>query len=132
MMWIDSSFAIEWLLGTERVAKFVLPDESHAILPTQYAEVMAYFCKRMDDPSSAASQLEALQLATPTRYELQQATKLYVMAREKRSKASLADAILAAVAINRKCKVLSFDADFAALGFREKAGVWAALSAKAT
>ncbi len=124
MIWIDSSFAIEWLLGTERASKVMLTPEPLGILAAQYAEILSYFLRRTEDVTLIIEQLEALSLATPEKRELQFAARIYHQARQRNSKASLADAILAAVATMKGEQVLSFDQDFASLGLVEKNGVW--------
>lgn len=124
MIWIDASFGVEWLLGTPRAAQVVLPREPLAILPAQFAEILAYFARRMGDLAPVMAQLEALNLEVATRRELMFAARLYHEARARRSKASLADAMLAAVARERKESLLAFDADFAELGLKGRRGVW--------
>lgn len=129
MIWIDSSFAIEWLLGTRSAKMLELPAQALSILPQQYAEVLVYFYKAMSDISPVVEQLEYLSLGQPERVDLVLACQLYGEARRKKSKASLSDAILAAVASNAKSALLSFDGDFHYLGFvEETTGVWRARS----
>ena len=124
MIWIDSSFAIEWLLGTERAKKADFKKESPAILPMQYMETFVFFLKMKLDPIRIANELEALELIQPVKPHLQEASFLYREARLRKSKASMADAILAAVAYERKEKVASFDRDFDSLGLKAKGLFW--------
>lgn len=116
MIWIDSSFAIEWLLGSERASAVKLPAAGFATLATQYAEILVFFSKRLKDLTPLAAQLEAVSLKHADRAELSAAAQKYLLARAAGSKASLADAMLAAVAESRDEPVATFDADFAALG----------------
>jgi predicted nucleic acid-binding protein len=86
VIWIDSSFAVEWLGGTRRAAEINVDVESGVqILPMQYAAM------------------------------------IYVAAREQRSKASLADAVLAATVRHRGGVLYTFDEDFRSLGMRREA-----------
>lgn len=124
VIWIDSSFAVEWLLGAERAGKVPLGEEPLGILPMQYLETFAYFLKKNFDPLTVTNQLEALEMVHPEKIHLQSASALYLQARKRKSKASLADALLAAVAHDRKEKVASFDGDFDSLGLVEKGGLW--------
>jgi predicted nucleic acid-binding protein len=131
MIFIDSSFAIEWLIGTQKAKKISLAGDPRAILPAQYAEILCYFFRNFNDYSTVAEELEILVLEHPTREELQQASILYCQSRSKKKKASLADAILAAVASYRNEPLLSFDKDFSELGLIEKSpGVWEGESLK--
>ena len=127
MIWIDSSFAVEWLLGTDRAKKVILPQEPLVILPMQYAETTVFFLRTDTDPASVMKALEALEIKQAEKSHLQEAARLYLKARKLKSKASLADAILAAVAGERHEEIASFDQDFSALGFKEKNGIWMAL-----
>ncbi len=125
MIWVDSSFAVEWLAGTERAEKVQYESEPLGILPSQYAETFVLFLKKGFEPENVAQQLESLEIKHPENIHLQLAAKLYLEARKSpKSKASLADAILAAVAYHRHEKILAFDGDFKDLGFKEKNGVW--------
>ena len=124
MIWIDSSFAVEWLLGTERASKVSLGKELSALLPMQYAETLAYFLKKGGDPLEVVGELEGIELKNPDKIYLQQAVPLYLAARDRHSKASLADAVLASVAIGRGEKVASFDGDFEYLGMKNRGGLW--------
>lgn len=125
MIWIDSSFAVEWLLGTDRAREIeVSVKNGLAILPAQYAEILAYFMRKTSNSMVVIDQLEALDLEHPDKSELQLAAQLYDSARRRKSKASLADAILAAVAESRGGEIFSFDDDFRYLGFTVGGGVW--------
>ena len=124
MIWIDSSFAVEWLMGSARSKALDVSRDTLGILPMQYAETFAFFLKREVNPLQIARQLESLTLISPDKIHLQQASLLYLEARRQKSKASLADAVLAAVAHERREKILSFDQDFAFLGLSEKQGFW--------
>ena len=75
---------------------------------------------------SIVNSLEVLNLQTADKIHLQLAASLYLKARAvPKSKVSLADSILAAVAAERKEKILAFDSDFSYLGFeQEKDGCW--------
>lgn len=133
MIWLDSSFAIEWLLGTNRAAKS--PFKTHqachqvaSLLPAQYAEILVYFGKKIPDISPVVEQLESLDLGLAGREELQLAAALYLRGRKLTAKVSLADSILAAVAHKRKEDLLSFDSDFKYLGLTEKEGLWTVVS----
>lgn len=130
MIWIDSSFAIEWLAELDRVKNFELPKETLSILPSQYTETFVFFLRKGIDQISIFNSLEVLNLQTPDKLHLQLAASLYVKARGvSKNKVSLADATLAAVAKERKEKILAFDSDFSQLGFKqEKGGVWVASS----
>lgn len=130
MIWIDSSFAIEWLIGTKRAQNVSLPKRKRAILPQQYTEILAFFGKKMKDLTPVIEELEGLALQNASKHDLQFAAQLYLEARQKKSKASLADAVLAAVATLNKKPVCTFDRDFQHLGFQEsnsQKGVWEAL-----
>ena len=124
MIWIDSSFAIEWLLGTKKAASVPLSHEPLSILPLQYIETLTYFFRREVDPLRITNEMEGLELKHPEKLHLPQASLLYLEARKRNSKASLADALLATVAQERGEKIASFDHDFAALGFKLKGGFW--------
>jgi predicted nucleic acid-binding protein len=127
MTWIDASFAIEWLGGTERASAVGLSRRARVwILPMQYAEVCVYFLRRDPEFSREALEaLEALELVEPDASELLGGSTLYVHARAQGSKASLADAILAATVRSRGGKLYTFDEDFRFLGMRrETGGVW--------
>lgn len=127
MIWIDASFAIEWLLGTAKAAEMNLPRTEKGILPAQYSEILVYFGRRIGDLSPVVEELEALKLEHPNKEELQEAAQIYLQAKKQKSKASLVDAILAAVAIKRNESLLSFDSDFADLGLKNSQGVWSAI-----
>lgn len=125
MIWIDSSFAIEWLAGTDRAAGTRLGEEPLRILPMQYAETVVFFLKQKWELPAIAKELTAVELQHPTVVDLQRASWMYLMARQRRrNKASLADALLAAVATAQRMPIATFDRDFADLGFRERRGLW--------
>ena len=124
MIWIDSSFAVEWLRGTKRAEKVSLPEGPLAILPMQYAETTVFFLRAGSDPVAIIKALEALEIKNAEQFHLQEGVRLYWQARGLKSKASLADAILAAVACERHEAIASFDQDFSALGLKEKNGIW--------
>lgn len=125
MIWIDSSFAIEWLLGIPRAKEVVhLQGQSLGFLPMQYMEVVAFFLKKGHEPQVIINQLEPCQLFNPDIKVLRMGAKLYCQARLQKSKASLADALLAALCHQTKEKLLGFDNDFATLGLRQKEGYW--------
>lgn len=83
-----------------------------------------FFLRRNYDPLTLSRSLMPLELMNPERGHLQQAASLYQEARRQKSKASLADALLAAVCHERKEKLVSFDGDFAYLGLKETNGLW--------
>ena len=116
MIWIDSSFAIEWLLGSERASKVQLPKVELAILEAQYAEIVVIFSKHITDLAPTVAQLESLSLKHATKAELVVAAREYLHVRAKKSKASLADVILATVAKLRDDSVATFDKNFDLLG----------------
>ena len=124
MIWIDSSFAVEWLLGTPRAAEVGLRRSARAqILTMQYAEVCAYFIRQRRKFSPAV--LEPLDLTTADAQELLDGASLYARARAAGSKASLADAVLAAVVHSRGGVLYTFDEDFRDLALkRESPGRW--------
>ena len=124
MIWIDSSFAIEWLLGTKRAAAVTLPRESLMMLPMQYLESFTYFLKHGADPIQVHNQLAGFNRTEATTAELEQAAFLYLAAREHSSKASFADALLAAVAGSHHGLIASFDHDLKSLGCEFKNGLW--------
>lgn len=124
MIWIDSSFAIEWLIASVRAKGVAIGKQKLGILPQQYTEILCYFGRRVADITPVVKQLEALSLENPKRSELVLAARLYQSARIKKSKASLADAILAGTATLRKECIASFDHDFKSLGFKNAAGLW--------
>lgn len=124
VIWIDSSFAIEWLLGTRRAKRVNLGDEVRSTLPAQYAEIFIFFLRHGYDPVHIVNELEGLDLWQPQKTHLQRAGFLYLEARKRKGKASLADAILAAVAYVRQEKIASFDQDFSRLGFSHRNGLW--------
>lgn len=124
MIWIDASFAVEWLRGTARAAEsgFRLSARPQ-ILAMQYAEVCAYFLRERRKFSPGV--LEPLQLVTAGPEELLDGANLYGRARDAGSKASLADAVLAAVVRGRGGVLYTFDEDFRHLGLqREGVGRW--------
>lgn len=124
MIWIDSSFAIEWLLGTDRAKRVRIEDKPLGVLGAQYAETLIFFLRRGIDPLQTVNELEALELYSPRKIHFQQGSLLYFEARRNKSKASLSDALLAAVASEKGEPIASFDADFSFLGFKEKSGLW--------
>lgn len=126
MIWIDSSFAIAWLLGEKRAQSAPINREQGTILSAQYAETLIYFSRRLLELQPVVAQLEVLNLEQPTKKELVYAAQLYTQARTGgHSKLSLADAILGAVAKTRKEAIFTFDADFKEIGFsEEELGVW--------
>ncbi|MCC7345533.1 MAG: PIN domain-containing protein [Deltaproteobacteria bacterium] len=125
MIWIDSSFAVEWLLGTDKAKRVKLPQEAMGILPQQYAETFVFFLRRGLDPTAIANELESLELIPPEKTHLQLGAQLYAKARlSNKSKATLADAVLAAVVLVSGEKLLAFDRDFSELGLQEKNALW--------
>ena len=124
MIWIDSSFAIEWLAGMSTARKVRLPQGPLGILSMQYLEVFIFFLRQGQDPLAISRELERLELRNPERVHLQYAGPLYLDARKKKSKASLADALLAAVSHIEEEGVLSFDRDFATLGLKARGALW--------
>lgn len=129
MIWIDSSFAIPWLLGDPMTRRVSLGEEARGVLPAQYGEVLVYFGKRLEDLTVVVAQLESLSLGQLEKGEIEMAAQLFVKARlearQKKSKASLADAMLAAVSRQRHETVLSFDHDFISLGLTQsQPGLW--------
>lgn len=124
MIWVDASFAVEWLGGSKRAAEAGLKRARVSILPLQYAEVCVFFLRRHPDFRREA--LEALELVEADADQLFDAALLYVLARRQTSKASLADAVLAATVRSRGDELYTFDEDFRYLGMkRVGAGRWA-------
>jgi len=130
MIWIDASFAIEWLQGTKKVKSVSLRKlvGQFGILSAQYIETLVYFEKRSMDSteySEIIKQLTAFTIYHPKVSELHYTSTLYLKARQQSSKASLADALLAAVTTLRKDTLLAFDNDFQDLGLRKiSSGRW--------
>lgn len=123
--WIDSSFAVEWLLGRDRARGYSLDPAQIATLPAQYAEICVFFLRR--DESFSIEALASLSIEAHTEAELLEAARLWLRARNAGNKASLADAILAAVVRTRGGVLFSFDRDFQHLGlFRERGAIWSA------
>ena len=125
MIWIDASFAIEWLVGSKRAESISLRGQQLGILPMQYLETLVFFQKRMKDSALITEQLDSLELRHPTTAQLHHAAYLYVQARhQKNSKASLADALMAAVARDTNDAIASFDLDLKHLGLTLENGLW--------
>lgn len=125
MTWIDSSFAVEWLLGSLRASKVKIPTAPLKILPNQYIETMCFFSKQGWSSEKIIEQLEPLYLGHPDKSQLQLASQLYLLARKNpKSKVSLADSLLAAVVIQEKSQLLAFDQDFSQLGLVENRSLW--------
>lgn len=124
MIWTDASFAIEWMGGTKRAAAVGLePALSLRILPLQYAEVGAYFFRRNSEFSM--DMLDGFELVHADANELLGAAFWYVCARAGGSKASLADAVLAATVRSRGGVLYAFDEDFRHLGLQQESmGRW--------
>ena len=121
---------MEWLLGLKRAASFDLSATNLAILPSQFAEICVFFLRR--DPEFSPQVLAAIELEMATEQELLDAALLWIRARALKKKASLADAMIAAVVRGRGDMLLSFDHDFATLGLVETSpGLWAAASTSA-
>jgi predicted nucleic acid-binding protein len=120
----DASFLVAWLRG-----ETLAPGAQRlgfSTLPAQYAETFVHFLKRGVAPEAISSALAPVALLLATELELALAAKRYVAARRvKGCKASLADAILAAVAETRGAELLATDADFRYLNFRKtRDAVW--------
>ncbi len=126
MIWIDSSFAIDWLLKNPRAQHLADKPfrEQTAILPLQLAEIYIYFEKANLPTQELQAQLNKLELGQCTFEETKLASSLYLMARKKKKKASLADAFLASVVMTRHDSFLSFDNDFHLFGFYQQKGFW--------
>ena len=93
------------------------------ILPLQFAEVCAYFVRQRRKFSLGL--LKPLQLATASAEELLAGADLYLIARAAGSKASMADAVLAATVRSRGGVLYAFDEDFRHLGLQqESTGRW--------
>lgn len=124
MIWIDASFAVEWLRGTPRAAELGFRRSARAqILSLQYAEVCVYFLRQRRKFSVAV--MEPLELVTADTEELLTGANLYVRARAAGSKASLADAVLAATVRSRGGVLYAFDEDFRYLGLQQTStGRW--------
>ncbi|HYC91231.1 MAG TPA: PIN domain-containing protein [Thermoanaerobaculia bacterium] len=124
MIWIDTSFAVEWLRGTPRASETGFRRSARMqILPLQYAEVCAYFIRQRRKFSLAV--LDPLEIVTVGVQELVAAADLYLRARAAGSKASLADAVLAATVRNRGGVLYAFDEDFRHLGLQQESiGRW--------
>jgi predicted nucleic acid-binding protein len=124
-IWIDSSFLIGYLKGDLEKRHLKPQWDQTAILPSQYAETLVFFAKITSDLTTVVQELDTIALDKLTRLELKFAASLYVHARSQaKNKTSLADAMLAAVVHKRKGKLLSFDHDFRALGFKNNKGLW--------
>lgn len=122
MNWIDSSFAIEWLLATPRAQGHVL-EGTLGTLPSQFAEICCFFLRR--DPTGSLDHIALLAIHCPAPRELIEAARLYLQARRGHGKVSLSDAILASVVRSRGGALLSFDSDFRLLGMRQiRDGFW--------
>jgi predicted nucleic acid-binding protein len=125
MTFVDSSFAIEWLLGRSRAKIIQLEADSYSVLGNQYVEILIFFLKLGKKTEDIVRQLEFLEFITPEKEDWISAGMLYSEARQQKSKASLADAVLAAIVIREEGKLLSFDHDFRSLRLKEmKAGIW--------
>ena len=120
IIWIDASFAIEWLLATDRAKTVTLPSSDLYILSAQYAEILVYFHKRLDDLAPVTRELKMLELYQPDRSILESASIRYVDAKRTSKKISLSDAILAAAAQKTKAPIATFDHDFITLGFTQR------------
>ncbi len=131
MTFIDSSFAIEWLLGRSRANSIPLEGGSCGMLGHQYAEILIFFLKAGKKGEEVSQQLEYFEFMAAEKEEWKDAGELYLKARKEKSKASLADAVLASVVIRRREKLLSFDQDFKSLNLKETGGgVWVAHPAR--
>lgn len=125
MIWIDSSFAVAWLLGESKASEINFSRQPLGILPSQYAETLCFFGRQKSDLTVVINEMEITHLVSPLKNDLLLASELYLKARyTHKSKASLADAILAAVAIHHEEMILSFDQDFKFLGFENRQGIW--------
>lgn len=121
MIWIDASFAVEWLLGLPRARGFLdIQGQPIRILPMQYMEILVFFLKRGKEVGETAAELEPCQIVSPNNEALKLGARLYCRARLEKSKASLSDALLAAVCHQTRETLLAFDSDFTALGLKEK------------
>jgi predicted nucleic acid-binding protein len=124
MIWTDASFAIEWLGGTKRAADVnPKPGRRIAILPLQYAEVCAFFLR--GNRKFSPSLLDSMELVHADADELLQAAFYYGRARAAGSKASMADAVLAATVRSHGGVLYGFDEDFRFLGLQQESpGRW--------
>lgn len=117
MIWIDASFAIAWLVDDPRLEAWSDSLTDLAMPGHHYAETLGFFLRKGLDLTRVRSELETVQLVHPDRSHLEEASLLYFQARRSSScKASLADAILAAMASRERETLLSFDEDFRYLG----------------
>lgn len=129
MIWIDSSYAIDHLTGHARARDVDISHEPWVILPAQYAEILVWFGKRTADLGPVVEQLQGIALREAQRPVLLDAAGLYLGARQQGSKASLADALMAADCQRHKGKIASFDQDLGDLGMWRRGGLWVAASA---
>lgn len=125
MIWIDTSFAVEWLLGMPRAKGLVDVQQPLGLLPMQYMETLIFFLKKGEELQIITNQLEPCRLFNPDNATLKLGARLYYQSRLQKSKASLADALLAAVCHQTKEKLLAFDNDFVSLRLKQqKEGYW--------
>jgi predicted nucleic acid-binding protein len=111
MIWLDSSYIVARLLGEPRAA-FDVPAGPVFVLPAQLAECHVYFKKADISTTAVTATLEALPIHHSTFGESVTASRLYLDARREHSKASLADALLAAAVHAKNGSLLTFDDDF--------------------
>jgi predicted nucleic acid-binding protein len=119
---VDASYCVAWLCGEPRA--LAAPAAARmATLPSQRAEVLMYFLRRGQSCAVTAEALLMIDLLHATEAEIDLAATRYVTARRQSGcKASLADALLAAVGEKRRFDVLTLDADFLHLHFRSADG----------
>ena len=123
MIWLDSSYVIARLLGEPRAA-FEVPAGPVFVLPAQLAECHVYFKKAEINTSIVTATLEALPIHHSSFAETTLASRLYIDARRAQSKASLADALLAAAVHAKNGRLLTFDDDFSSLGMKRDGELW--------
>jgi predicted nucleic acid-binding protein len=118
----DASYLIAWFLGDTRIES-ANRSMAFATLPHQYAETFLYFRKHGAAAKEIEASLASVKLVVPTVAELFLAGERYLAARKaKACKASLADAMLAAVAEQRGEVLLALAEDFRHLNFKKHSG----------
>lgn len=125
MIWMDSSFIIDWFIDDPKIGSYDLGKATLATTSFQYIEVLSFFLKKSETHfKEVVSELEAIKFVSPSGESLVEASRLYVSSKRKNPKISYADAVLATLAKNRHDTLLTFDNDFNDLGFQKIQGFW--------